>query len=216
MRQAILAFLASCLCAAPAAAELNNGLYLELQGGASFFEDADIRVTDIPAPFDATAEFDSGWNAGGAIGFRIFDMLRLEGHGSWRMADIEELTGAGVPVDADDAFAGAAIFLGNAYFDIPIPLPIKPYVGAGAGVGIFSAEVDDGGGVDVDDDDTTFAWNVMGGVFVPILRHLELDVRYRYIAADDPEVDGSLLGLDGTIEAEFEAHEVVGALRVEF
>jgi opacity protein-like surface antigen len=212
VRRPIVSLFALCLFAGPAAAELNNGLYLEVQGGASFFQDSDIHVTG-PLTLDAEASFDTGWNAGGAIGVRLFDMLRLEGHGSWRMADFDEVNG--IDLDTDDAFAGAAIFLGNAYFDIPVPLPIRPYVGAGAGVGIFSADVD-GGNVDVDDDDTTFAWNAMGGVFVPILRHLELDVRYRYITADDPKVDGDLLGLDGQIEAEFEAHEVVGALRVVF
>jgi opacity protein-like surface antigen len=215
MRVALFVCLGLCLISAPAAAELNNGLYLELQGGGSFFQDADIEVTGIPVPFDAKAEFDNGWTAGAAIGFRIFEMLRLEGHGSWRMADFDQVSGAGASLDADDAFAGAAIFLGNAYLDIPLPLPIRPYVGAGAGVGIFSADVD-GDDVDVDSDDTTFAWNVMGGAFVPILRHLELDVRYRYITADDPKVSGELFGLDGQIDAEFEAHEVVGALRVVF
>jgi len=43
--------------------------------------------------------------------------------------------------------------------------------------------------VDVDGDDLQFAWNAMAGVFVPVFRHLELDVRYRTITADDPEVD---------------------------
>ena len=70
----------------------------------------------------------------------------------------------------------------------------------------------------MDGDDTQFAWNVMGGFFVPVFRHLELDVRYRYITAEDPEIDADLfgIGVDGKVEAEFEAHEVVGALRVVF
>ena len=215
MRIARIVSLAVVLAAAPAAAEpLNDGIYLELQGGGSWFQDADLHL----GPADGEAEFDPGWNAGGAIGFRIFQLLRLEAHGSWRMADFDQVSIDGLgTVDADDAFAGAAMFLGNAYLDIPVPLPIKPYVGGGMGVGIFSADTDNGD-VDIDGEDTQFAWNVMGGVFVPIFRHLELDVRYRYITADDPEVDADLLGLDvdGTVKAEFEAHEVVGALRVVF
>ena len=218
MRIARIVSLAVVLAAAPAAADpLNDGIYLELQGGGSWFQDSDLHVESGLVSADGQAEFDPGWNAGGAIGFRIFQMLRLEAHGSWRMADFDEVHLDGSTVNTDDAFAGAAAFLGNVYFDIPVPLPIRPYVGGGAGVAIFSADVD-GNEVDVDDDDTQFAWNVMGGVFVPIFRHLELDVRYRYITADDPEVDADLLGLDvdGTVKAEFEAHEVVGALRVVF
>jgi opacity protein-like surface antigen len=199
------------LAARPAAA--NDGLYLELQGGASFWQDADVELDGVGS---GSVEFDTGFNAGGAIGFRVFEMLRLEAHGSYRQADLDQGEIGGVSIDVDDGFAGAAAFLGNAYFDIPIPLPVKPYVGAGAGVAIFSADVD-GSSVDVDDDDTQFAWNVMGGFFVPVFRHLELDLRYRYITSDDPEVDADFFGLgDGSVKAEFEAHEVVGALRVVF
>ena len=199
------------------AARLNNGLYLELQAEAPSSRTPTCTSIRTTSP-RRRGHVDNGWNAGGAIGFRIFQMLRIEAHGSWRMADFDDLSIEGNPVDADDAFAGAAAFLGNAYFDIPLPIPlIHPYVGGGAGVAIFSADVD-GNNVDVDDDDLQFAWNAMGGVFVPIFRHLELDVRYRDITADDPEIDADLLGLgvDGSVKAEFEAHEVVGALRVVF
>jgi len=201
----------SCLAAWPAAA--NNGLYLELQGGASFIQDADFSLDGVGS---GSADFDTGFNAGGAIGFRVLEMLRLEAHASYRQADLDRAEINGTSLDVDDGFAGGAAFLGNAYFDIPLPLPIKPYVGAGLGVAIFSADVD-GNSVDLDDDDTNFAWNVMGGFYIPIFRHLELDARYRYITSDDPEVDADFLGLgSGTIETEFEAHEVVGALRVVF
>jgi opacity protein-like surface antigen len=223
MRTAWIPCLALGLAAEAAAQQpadrLNNGVYLELQGGGSFFQDADLNIDSTDVTGDGHAEFDTGWTAGGALGFRIFQMLRFEAHGSWRMADIDELRIEGASLgDTGDAFAGAAAFLGNAYFDIPLPIPlIHPYVGGGAGVAIFSADVD-GNDVDVDDDDLTFAWNAMGGFFVPIFRHLELDVRYRYLTADDPEIDADLLDLgeEGKVEAEFEAHEVVGALRIVF
>lgn len=212
MRPALYVCLALALAAGPAAAELNDGLYLELQGGGSFWEDADISVSGIGS---GRVEFDDGWNAGGALGFRIFEMLRLEAHASFRKADLDTVNVGPVSLSGD-GFAGAAAFLGNAYFDIPFPLPIKPYVGGGAGVALFSADVD-GNEVDVDDEDTKFAWNLMGGVFVPLFRHFELDLRYRYITSDDPKVDAEFLGLgEGTAKAEFEAHEVVGALRIVF
>jgi opacity protein-like surface antigen len=201
-----------CLALGSLPAAANDGLYLELQGGASFLEDADVSFGGVGGSVD----FETGFNAGGAIGFRILEMLRLEAHGSYRHADLDHAEIGGTSLDVSDGFAGAAAFLGNAYFDIPFPLPIKPYVGAGMGVAIFSADVD-GSSIDVDGDDAQFAWNVMGGFFIPIFRHLELDARYRYITSDDPEVDADFLGLgSGTIRAEFEAHEVVGALRVVF
>jgi opacity protein-like surface antigen len=204
--------LASSTALAPATALANDGLYLELQGGGSFWQDADVSVTGVGT---GSVEFEDGWNAGAALGFRIFEMLRLEAHGSYRQADLDRVEVGPLSVSGE-GFAGAAAVLGNAYFDIPLPLPIKPYVGCGAGVAIFWADVD-GNSIDVDDEDTEFAWNVMGGVFIPVLRHLEIDVRYRYLESDDPEVDADFLGLGaGTAKAEFEVHEVVGALRVVF
>lgn len=195
-----------------AADELNDGVYLELQGGGSFWDDADVSASGIGS---GSVKFDDGWTAGGALGFRAFHMLRLEAHGSFRRADLDSVEVGGVDLSGD-GWAGTASFLGNAYFDLPIPFPIRPYVGAGAGVAIFSADVN-GSAVSVDDDDTEFAWNVMGGLLWPVFRHLELDARYRYITSDDPTVDADVLGLgDGKVKAEFAAHEVVGALRVVF
>jgi opacity protein-like surface antigen len=211
MRRALFVCLGLGLCAVPGPAAAENGLYLELQGGATFLQDSDVSISGIGS---GNVSFDTGWNAGGAIGFRMFDLVRLEAHGSYRQADLDEVKIAGVKV-SPGGFAGAAAFLGNVYLDIPFPLPIKPYIGGGAGVAIFSADVNHGN-LDVNGDDTKFAWNVMGGVFWPVWRHLELDVRYRYITSDDPKVDASLFGFGGTAKAQFEAHEVVGALRFVF
>jgi opacity protein-like surface antigen len=210
MRSVLLACLLG-LAAGPVAAEMNNGVYIELQGGGSFWDDANVSISGVGS---GDAEFDDGWTAGGALGFRIFDMFRLEAHASFRRADIDTVSSG--DLETSEGWAGAAAFLGNAYFDIPIPFPVKPYIGGGAGVAIFSADVD-GNSVDVDDDDTEFAWNAMGGILWPIWRHLELDARYRYITSDDPSIDADLLGLGtGQVKAEFSAHEVVGALRVVF
>ena len=211
VRSVLLACLGLGLTSGPAAAEMNNGVYIELQGGGSFWDDANVSVTGLAS---GEAKFDTGWTAGGALGFRAFDMFRLEAHASFRRADIDTVSAGGI--ETADGWAGTAAFLGNAYFDIPIPFPVKPYVGGGAGMAIFSADVD-GSAVDVDDDDTEFAWNVMGGLLWPVWRHLELDARYRYITSDDPSIDADLLGLGtGQVKAEFSAHEVVGALRVVF
>jgi opacity protein-like surface antigen len=212
VRKSLLVCLAL-LAAAPAAAdEVNNGLYLELQGGASFWDDANVSVSGVGS---GKVDFDTGWTAGGAIGFRAFDWLRAEAHGSFRRADLDSVKVGSLHVSGE-GWAGTAAFLGNVYLDLPVPFPIKPYVGGGAGVAIFNADTNSNS-VSIDDDDTEFAWNVMGGVFWPVWRHLELDLRYRYITSDDPTVDADLFGFgNGKVKAEFAAHEVVGALRVVF
>jgi opacity protein-like surface antigen len=222
MRIAGAVCLALGLASTPALA--NDGFYIEFQGGGSFLQDSDIQVRNAGLSRTGRVDYDTGWNVGTAVGYRMRDMLRVEAHASWRMADLNAVRLEGADLDLDGAFLGAAMFLGNAYFDIPVgKIPVKPYVGAGAGVGIFSADTSgtkffgrrffDSGG-----DDAQFAWNVMGGFFVPLFTHLELDARYRYITANDPKMDVDMFGLnlDGSIQSEFEAHEVVGALRVVF
>ena len=205
----------------PSDVRLNNGPYLELQGGWSHFPDPHLEIESTPVTGDGRAEYLLGGTVGGAVGFRIFDMLRLEGHGSYRSANLDEVRAAGIEVGHGDGYASAFTFLGNAYLELPIRIGapislIAPYVGGGAGVAIYSAEIDDNN-LDVEDDDTGFAWNVMGGILVPVSRNLEFDIRYRYITADDPKLDADLLGsADGTLETEFEAHEPVIALRVVF
>ena len=210
------------LSAAPAVADeqngINNGLYLELQGGASFWDHANVSVSSsdvLLADRSGKVDFDTGWTAGGAIGFRAFDWVRVEANGSFRRADLDSVKVGGLHLSGQ-GWAGSAAFLGNVYLDLPVPFPIKPYIGGGAGVAIFSADTN-GNNLSIDDDDTKFAWNAMGGVFWPVFRHLELDLGYRYITSDDPKVDASLFGLgNGKVRAEFAAHEAVGALRVVF
>src|SRR5262245_37459485 len=110
MRSALLVSLGLGLLAAPAVAEeMNNGLYIELQGGVSFVDDANVSVGSLG---NGEAKFDTGWNAGGAIGFRAFDMFRLEAHGSFRRADIDKVEAGGL--ETSEGWAGTAAFLGNA------------------------------------------------------------------------------------------------------
>ena len=218
MRRAACVCLGLALCVGvasgrAAAGGLENGVYLELEGGGSFWDDANVSVSGIGS---GKVKFEAGWTAGGAIGFRAFDMLRLEAHGSFRRADLDSVHAGSISVSGQ-GWAGSAAFLGNAFLDVPIPFfPVHPYVGGGAGVAIFSADTN-GNSIHVNGDDTKFAWNAIGGILWPVFSHLELDAHYRYIKSDDPTVDAEVFGLgDGKVKAEFSAHEVVGALRVVF
>ena len=215
-RRKSLVALFALLAAAPALADeangVNNGVYLELQGGGSFWDDANVSVSGVGS---GKVDFDTGWTAGGAIGVRAFDWLRVEAHGSFHRADLDSVKVGSLHVSGE-GWAGAATFLGNVYLDLPVPFPIKPYIGGGAGVALFKADTS-GNSVSIDDTDKKFAWNAMGGVFWPVFRHLEVDLRYRYVTSDDPKVDADIFGLgNGKVRAEFAAHEVVGALRVVF
>jgi opacity protein-like surface antigen len=203
----------------PPPERLSNGPYLELQGGWSVFPSSHLEIESAAVTGDGRADYDSSGTYGGALGFRVFHLLRLEAHASYRSMGLSQVRAAGFDIGHHDGHADAATFLGNAYLDFPVvlgPFPlIAPFVGGGAGVAIYSVRIDDNQ-LDVDGDDTVLAWNVMGGVLVPVGRHLELDVRYRYLAGDDAEVDADVLGTDGNVEAGFEAHETVVALRVVF
>jgi opacity protein-like surface antigen len=140
------------LSAAPALADeandggIHNGLYLELQGGGSFWDDANVSISNVGS---GKVDFDTGWTAGGAIGFRAFDWLRAEAHASFRRADLDSVKVGSLHVSGE-GWAGAVALLGNVYLDLPVPFPIKPYIGGGAGVAIFSADTN-GNNLSIDD-----------------------------------------------------------------
>lgn len=195
MHKAWIVCLGIGLAAGPAA---GDGLYAELQIGSSSFQDADLSG----GGGSAEVEYDPGFTVGGAVGGRMLEgLLRAEGAVSYRRAEIDEVGGANV--SSADADLGVTALLGNVYLDIPVSFPIKPYVGGGFGVAIFTPD-----NAFDDDEDARVAGSLMVGGFYPVMENLELDLRYRWLASDDPEFDN--------VDLEFRTHEVVAAVRVLF
>jgi opacity protein-like surface antigen len=193
------------------------GPYLTLQGGATWLEDADIDFDGIPSSdFSIEAEFDTGVNAGVAVGFD-YGQARLEAEFVYRQNDFDKFTGH----DFGDAFEdradgdiSATSMMVNAYWDLPTGGPMTPYLGGGVGFANVSwNEVEDEGLEVVDDDDNVFAYQLAAGIAFEVGPNLALDLGYRYFATEDPELEDNF-GDD--FETEYNSHNATLGLRFMF
>ena len=76
-------------------------------------------------------------------------------------------------------------YMGNLSFDLDLPVaPLKPFISAG--VGLANVKEDDGIGGNVDD--MVFAWQIGAGAGFDVAPLVTLEVQYRYLVANDPEL----------------------------
>jgi OmpA-OmpF porin, OOP family len=95
MRKIVLgAVMASTALATPALAR-EGAWYIELNGGATIVENADVYYEPIGV-VDATLDTDVGFDVGGIVGYD-FGMFRLETEVSYKRAGNNEVTYAGTP-----------------------------------------------------------------------------------------------------------------------
>jgi opacity protein-like surface antigen len=186
------------------------GWYLRGDGRVGANVLSELRSTfsptvTVPAPlFNSSSIGDAGF-AGGGVGYQFNNWFRFDVTGEYRTAaqysaiqsytDIWSAPGAspcGTPARCHDTYHGqhsAAVFLGNAYFDLGTWYGISPFVGAGLGLAVnwfqnfydLSAQPAGGFGYTADLTRTNFAWAVMGGLAYNVTPNLKLEVGYRYL-----------------------------------
>jgi len=128
-----------------------------------------------------------------------FGFLRLEGEFGFLSSNVSSINAApGVhfdsiygPVTTINPDVNVSVFTGmmNAWFDFKNKSRVTPYIGGG--IGFAYVYVGDTWGNDhyydynYYNDDTVFAWQVGGGVAIRLIPNLDLDLGYRYLAADN-------------------------------
>lgn len=184
--------------------ERPSGWYAKGFGMALWQQDSDIRDNTGFAPeieqWGTEFSFDIGFGGGVSVGYTFADFpVSLELEYAYRTAEtdaysvtIDGISGSG-SVEGD--FAVHAIMF-NALFDTPIgESRFGLYGGGGVGIAVSEADLDSINGIAlpiVSDDDTTFAWQVMGGVTFDVSARAQLYTGVRYFDAGD--VDFELLG----------------------
>jgi len=187
--------------------------YAEIELGPAFMPELDI-TNGSNGKFD----LETGFSVGAAAGWRLTKHVRLEGHFSYRQAEVDGLDLQSTPARANGDL-GAIALLTNAYFDFyHRDWLFAPFAGAGFGFAVVRVDTgDDLGALEIDDDSVQFAWNLMGGFVVPITPRFDFVARDRYFATEDAEVDAR--GTSTTrsrVDVEFEAHEALAGLRISF
>ena len=181
-----LAFVAACLCAAPAGAQYTsvfNGSYLALSGGVVGLEDSSIDYGG--AQPNGNVRFDAGWAVSGAAGWRVLHAGRIEIEVSHRENDVFDVD----PGFGSNGTVTSTTYMLNGYVDIPVYSfsGVLPYIGAGAGRAQFTHDLQVNGFTLSHSSSHAFAYQVIGGLEFPLIpRRMSTTLEYRYLATARP------------------------------
>jgi opacity protein-like surface antigen len=141
--------------------------YLAVWGGIVATKDVDV---DGPAG-SGEIPYDNGAAGGVAVGYD-FGPARVEVEASYRDSN----------ADKGDADLVVAAVMANVHADFTTGGGSTPYLTAG--VGYAKVEIDD-------EDDGVVAGQVGAGVLFSVSDNVSVDVGYRFMLTDDPEIDGN-------------------------
>lgn len=177
-------------------------------------------------PYGWTTEFDSGMAASAEFGMRYGGGLRSGLELAFTQSDVDRHSGVtlgGANIDGVDAavLTGSATQLGatvgqivddgqgeitntalfaNLYYDFNLGGAFEPYVGAGIGFAQVDVDYSPSGVGIINGDDTTFAWQLKGGITWKIDPTWEAYGEYAYRQTDDISLDNQLF--PGTLDIE--------------
>jgi opacity protein-like surface antigen len=197
-------------------AQAASGPYVQIFGGPSFLPSYDIEIGDELGAIDP--DYETGYTAGGALGYRLNDFLRLEAEVGYQRHELARGDATGLGQFISDINGSAEILSGmiNGYVEGDFGLPLRPFLGFGGGVARVSLnelglavttqpvpflppetiEVND----IVDDEDTVTAAQLMLGISYDFTQHLTAAVSYRFFAGFDAEFETA--AVEGLIDAE--------------
>ena len=196
----------------PAEAE---GPYIGAFGGVSVLKDGELDVESGGMSYDLKVENDTGWTAGGALGYAFDFGLRAEAELAYRQNEIDKfhVMGTSVGVSGDTTALSA---LGNLWYDIPVSLAVRPFIGAGIGMAEIGMNHAQAGNANIiDDSDWVLAYQLGAGLAYQLSPGLDVTAEYRYFGTED-----ATLTLDdntpGNADLEYRDHSVVLGLRYSF
>ena len=198
-------------------------IYLEYIGGINFVRDQNITGADAPgAGLAGSADLATGYVLGGALGARFLEHFRAELAVNYNDTEVDNFTLQGEASTAKGGLSVLAI-MANGYVDLEVDLGmgirLRPYLGAGIGWGEVEFEARNRSGPgqsEVSDTDSVFAWNLMAGASVPVSPSVELSLGYRYLATEDLRLDARSAGLIRRVDSEYDAHQLLFGLRLNF
>jgi len=196
----------------------NSGRYFSLFGGVTAIDD------QVSTGFqrNVLADFDEGFNVGGAIGRRINGgPYRVEGEFTYRNNDADEVTFNGNPQPGVDGGIDSYALMLNVYRDFNTNGRIRPYIGGGLGFAFVDSDFQYGGlPAIVDGSDSTFAYQAMAGVSAALRNNVDFFVEYRFFAADSPQLNrfgGPPINgapQDIVLDSEYFTHGIQAGIRI--
>jgi OmpA-OmpF porin, OOP family len=177
MKKALMA--AAALVALPVMAQAQSpspGVYIGAEGGVNWLLNF-TASTNIPAFPTVSVTPQTGWAAGGVIGYD-FVGPRVELEGVYRQNQLN----IGVPGTAINNQVGQLGIMANLLYDFMPGSVITPYIGAGAGVGFVDSNASLGS--------TVFAYQGIIGLGWNVDTNFRVNVDGRYYGTSNPSVNG--------------------------
>jgi opacity protein-like surface antigen len=176
------ALLAACITSSFAAVPI-DGWYTGAFGGYAY----------LPNNIDKTswgitrsnADYQSGYNAGGALGFKS-NPMRYEGELTYLKANINHFDINHLRAFDPNGYSNALLGLANIYYDfIGITTPLQPFLGAGIGYGWVQNRLDSSipyTNNRFNASNSVFAYQATGGLTYNFAENYALSLGYRYVA----------------------------------
>ena len=179
-------FLGSNCCDYTEFDDWTKGLYVGGFGGANFLTNKKHHGIKL--------DFNTGYTAGGAIGYRLCDGIRLEVEGAYRHNKLRKVKFAGSSVHAHKTNFHTSSVLVNAVYDFKDfgndwCWSITPYAGAGIGYGwqkvSYRADSDASGNTDQFSGNgrnrkNGFAWQLLAGLTYDLGCDTDISLEYRF------------------------------------
>jgi len=162
--------------------------YIGVFGGAAFPLDSQISGPQVPSGSRAT--WDTGWLAGGTVGYIVGNGLRVELEGAYRQASIDQLYG----VRASNGRISNITAMGNVLYDINTGTFVTPYIGAGIGMSyaqVRATPAPNAQQVWFSDHDVVFAYQGIAGLSFQITPAIAVGIDYRFFGTLDPRIASS-------------------------
>jgi len=191
--------LAALMAGSAGVANATEGWYGRADVGWSFEGQMDADISG------EQWDLEHDWTQHLGLGYAFPGGLRLEGELAHRFNQMSP----GVFLDDGDVHAWSA--MANLFYDFNRGGALEPYIGVGVGGARVNGSAHDGL-ASFEGEDTVFAWQAMVGVAVGITQQLDLDIGYRFFAADDIAWD------DGTVvgSTDYEHEALTVGLRYQF
>ena len=214
MKRTTLAALAFAIFLPSAAAAQNwsEGVYVEVRGGATFLNESDIE--DLGGFDDIELETKTGWLVDGAVGYAHNSGVRGEIALGYRENEFDELDAefGGTSLSADiDGDIAAFTAMANGYYDFYLgnfgaqgaAANLAPFLGAGVGLAVFDIDGDLG-----NEKETTFAYQLIGGLAYAFTPNVAASLSYSFFSAPDAEFEGT--------DFDYDSHSVMAGIRYTF
>ena len=192
------------LIVSQAGAQDNGRWYASAIAGGNWLGDQDIRFDAAGASATDSASFESGFAAGGALGYMFSDRWRAEVELLYRTSNLDEVSLAGVGTFDEGDYSSLSIGL-NGYYDFNLvgSDDITTYVGAGL---VFLQEIDidfEAAGAEQSFSSDDFGVQFMFGSRYNLSDGWFVGAELRYLTASDIDMTGEA-DASGTVQSDYD------------